>query len=103
MYSQNCTNCHEKNFITLPDSLRGWRPVQGDYPILESDPEVATGAGHHSVVKGKQADEYYIIYHRHPLGATDGNNRVVCIERMYFDESGHILPVKITFEGVPGI
>ena len=71
--------------------------------ILESDPEVATGAGHHSVVKGKEADTYYIIYHRHPLGATDGNNRVVCIERMYFDENGHILPVKITFEGVPAL
>ena len=69
--------------------------------ILESDPEVATGAGHHSVIKGRGKDEYYIIYHRHPLGATDGNDRVTCIERLYFDEDGKILPVKITFEGVP--
>ena len=69
--------------------------------ILESDPEVGTGAGHHSVIKGRGKDEYYIIYHRHPLGATDGNNRVVCIERLYFDKDGKILPVKITFEGVP--
>ena len=68
--------------------------------ILESDPAVATGAGHHSVIKGTGKDEYYIIYHRHPLGARDGNNRVVCIERLYFDENGHILPVKISFEGV---
>lgn len=69
--------------------------------ILESDLEVATGAGHHSVIKGRGKDEYYIIYHRHPLGATSGNNREVCIERMYFREDGTIAPVKITFDGVP--
>ena len=69
--------------------------------ILESDMDVATGAGHHSVIKGSGKDEYYIIYHRHPLGSSDGNHRVVCIERMYFDPDGKILPVKITFEGVP--
>ena len=68
--------------------------------ILESDPEVGTGAGHHSVIKGRGKDEYYIIYHRHPLGSTDGNNRVTCIERLYFDKDGRIQPVKITFEGV---
>ena len=76
-------------------------PFQRIGTILESDPEVATGAGHHSVIKGKGADEYYIIYHRHPLGATDGNNREVCIERLHFADDGRILPVKITFEGVP--
>ena len=69
--------------------------------ILESDPDVATGAGHHSVIKGRGADEYYIVYHRHPLGAADGNNRVVCIEKLHFGPDGRILPVKIGFEGVP--
>lgn len=69
--------------------------------ILESDQNVATGAGHHSVIKGRGKDEYYIIYHRHPLGSMDGDNRVVCIERLHFDKDGKILPVKLTFEGVP--
>ena len=32
--------------------------------ILQQDPSVATGAGHHSVVKGAGADEWYIVYHR---------------------------------------
>ena len=68
---------------------------------MESDPDVATGAGHHSVIKGKGKDEYYIIYHRHPLSSSDGNHRVVCIERLWFDADGKILPVKITFDGVP--
>lgn len=66
--------------------------------ILQQDPQVATGAGHHSIIKLK--DAYYIVYHRRPLGETDGNHRVVCIDRMEFDEQGFIKPVKITFEGV---
>jgi hypothetical protein len=61
---------------------------------------VATGAGHHSVVKGPGKDEWYIIYHRRPLGETDANHRVTCIDRLYFDKDGLIHPVKITFEGV---
>ena len=68
--------------------------------ILKQDPAVATGAGHHSVVKHPETDDYYIVYHRRPLGETNGNHRVTCIEKMEFDENGHIMPVKITFEGV---
>jgi hypothetical protein len=30
----------------------------------------------------------------------DGNHREVCIDRMYFDKDGNILPVKITKTGV---
>jgi beta-xylosidase len=68
--------------------------------ILQQDPQVATGAGHHSVVKAKGKDEYYIIYHRRPLGETDGNHRVTCVDRLTFRPDGTIEPVKITFEGV---
>ncbi len=68
--------------------------------ILQQDPTVATGAGHHSVIKIPGQEEYYIVYHRRPLGETDGNHRVTCIDRMEFDEHGLIKPVKITFEGV---
>lgn len=68
--------------------------------ILQQDPKVATGAGHHSVIQVPGKDEWYIVYHRRPLGETDGNHRVTCIDRMYFDEKGQIKPVKITKEGV---
>ena len=64
--------------------------------ILEGDPEIGTGAGHHSVIKGKGEDEYYIVYHRHPIGSTDGNNRVICIDRLEFAPDGTILPVRMT-------
>jgi beta-xylosidase len=69
--------------------------------ILQQDPRVATGAGHHSVIKLPGREIYYIVYHRRPLGETDGNHRVTCIDRMEFDDQGFIKPVKITFEGVP--
>ena len=68
--------------------------------ILQQDPKVATGAGHHSVIKLPGKEVYYIVYHRRPLGETDGNHRVTCIDRMEFDDHGLIKPVKITFEGV---
>jgi len=68
--------------------------------ILEQDPEVATSAGHHSVIHEPKSDKYYIVYHRRPLTETARDHRVVCIDEMFFDENGYILPVKITFEGV---
>jgi beta-xylosidase len=68
--------------------------------ILKQDPAIATGAGHHSVIKNPKTGDYYIIYHRRPLGETHGNHRATCIEKMEFDENGLIKPVKITFEGV---
>ncbi len=68
--------------------------------ILSQDPTVATGAGHHSVVQLIGSDEYAIVYHRRPLGLTDANHRVVCIDRLTFDDQGRIEPVRITFQGV---
>ncbi len=68
--------------------------------ILQQDPEIGTGAGHHSVMHEPESDKWYIVYHRHPLGSTDGNDREVCIDEMFFDEQGHIKPVVMTFEGV---
>ena len=46
-------------------------------------------------------EDYYIVYHRRPLGDTGRDHRVTCIDRMTFDAEGYINPVKITFEGVP--
>ncbi|GAB3663844.1 glycoside hydrolase family 43 protein [Echinicola sediminis] len=75
-------------------------PFKREGKILQQDPEVATGAGHHSVIQVPGEDEYYIVYHRRPLTETHHNHRVTCIDKMEFDENGKIKPVKITFEGV---
>lgn len=68
--------------------------------ILQQDPNIATGAGHHSVMHVAADDSWYIVYHRRPLGDKEANHRHTCIDRMYFDENGLIKPVTITREGV---
>ncbi|MBD0278763.1 MAG: family 43 glycosylhydrolase [Flavisolibacter sp.] len=68
--------------------------------ILQQDSAIATGAGHHSVIKLPRKDKWFIVYHRRPLGETNPNHRVTCIDEMFIDEKGFIKPVKITFKGV---
>lgn len=68
--------------------------------ILQQNPAIARGAGHHSVIHDSKTDNWYIVYHRRPLGEKDANSRETCIDRMYFDENGLIKPVEITTEGV---
>ncbi len=74
-------------------------PFQRVGKILQQNPAVATGAGHHSVINVPGTEDWYIVYHRRPPGETDRNARVVCIDRMKFDKTGLIEPVVITFEG----
>ncbi|MBZ4192325.1 glycoside hydrolase family 43 protein [Niabella beijingensis] len=69
--------------------------------VLQQDPGIATGAGHHSVIQVPGKDEWYIIYHRRPLTEKDGNSRETCIEPLYFDAEGLIKPVVLTTTGVP--
>jgi beta-xylosidase len=68
--------------------------------ILEQDPSVASSAGHHSVINIPGTDDWYIFYHRRPKGDRARDHRSTCIEKMEFTADGHIVPVKITFEGV---
>lgn len=71
--------------------------------VLQQDTAVATGAGHHSIIRVPGKDEWYIVYHRRPLKEKDGNSRVTCIDRMQFDEKGFIRPIVITREGVKAV
>ncbi|WP_336790465.1 glycoside hydrolase family 43 protein [Paenibacillus sp. MMO-177] len=89
---------HYRVAYALADSPLG--PFERIDTILQQDPEVATGAGHHGYIQIPDTDEYYIVYHRRPLTETASNHRVVCIDPLYFNEDNTIRPVKITFEGV---
>lgn len=75
-------------------------PFKREGKILQQDPEIGNGAGHHSVIRVPGKDEWYIVYHRRPSGQTDGNARATCIDKMYFDANGFILPVVMTHSGV---
>jgi len=68
--------------------------------VLQSDPEVGTSAGHHSVLQIPGTDDWYICYHRRPITETARDHRVTCIEYMKFDDEGRILPVRLTSTGV---
>lgn len=80
------------------DSPKG--PFVREGLVLRSDPEVATSAGHHSVLQIPGSDEWLIVYHRRPLGETDRDRRVVCVDRMEFEPDGRIRPVIMTHCGV---
>ncbi len=71
--------------------------------ILASDPEIATGAGHHSVVNVPGTDDWYIVYHRRPIPNEGRDHRVTCIDRMYFHGDGTIREVVMTEEGVAAV
>ncbi|MGB7527820.1 glycoside hydrolase family 43 protein [Sphingobacterium cellulitidis] len=68
--------------------------------VLQPDPKIAYGAGHHSVIKIPKKDKYYMVYHRRPLDKKGANERETCIDEMKFDKNGFILPVQMTFDGV---
>lgn len=92
------TNNTYKVAYAISDSLLG--PFQRIGAILESDPKIATGAGHHSVMNIPGTDDWYIVYHRRPIPNEGRDDRVTCIDRMYFNTDGTIKPVIMTFEGV---
>ncbi|HET8735921.1 MAG TPA: family 43 glycosylhydrolase, partial [Pricia sp.] len=84
---------------SMSDKATG--PYERIRTILESkEGDIATGAGHHSVIKRPGTDEYIIVYHRRPIPNEDRDHRVIALDKMEFNEDGTIKPVKMTFEGV---
>ena len=73
-------------------------PFQRAGKILQTDPNIANGPGHFSVVQILGMDDY-IVYQCHPLGTTGANERLLAIDLMRFDASGDIEPQKMTKEG----
>jgi beta-xylosidase len=67
--------------------------------ILETDPAIAKGPGHHSVLHIPDTDNWYIVYHRHPLDSTGISKRVMAIDKMAFDKNGNIDPIVMTKDG----
>jgi len=68
--------------------------------ILQKSPEKGIyGTGHNSVLEIPGKDKWYIVYHRFnrpngiKMGDAAGFHREVCMDRLDFDENGHIKPV----------
>ena len=67
-------------FGGLCDSRLTLWSLQAHYKILQQDPEVATGAGHHSIMHVPGSEDYYIVYRR-PLGDKGRDHRATCIDK----------------------
>lgn len=85
---------------TSPD---GPITVPANNLVLQKDPAKGIyGTGHNSILQIPGKDEWYIVYHRfnYPkgidMGDAAGFNREVCMDRLYFDDQGHVLPVVPT-------
>ncbi len=95
------TNDTYKVAYAMSDDVLG--PYKKIGTILESDKDIATGAGHNSVIQAPGTDQWFIIYHRRPIPNEGRDHRVTCIDKLEFNEDGTIKPVVMTFEGVPKI
>ena len=71
-------------------------PFEKKGVILGEDHSVGTGSGHNTVVNVPGTDEWYIVYHRHPLSDPNGHHRVLAYDSMVFNEDGSIRPVVVT-------
>ena len=82
----------------MSDKVTG--PYKRIGTILESDKNIATGAGHNSVINTPNTDQWYMVYHRRPIPNKGRDHRVISIDKMEFNQDDTIKQVKMTFEGV---
>ena len=92
------TGPNYKVAYAIGDSVTG--PFKRIGTVIQPDPSIANGAGHHSVLNVPGTDDWYIAYHRRPAGETAGNHRETAIDVMKFNPDGTISPVVMTKQGV---
>lgn len=63
--------------------------------ILSKDDVVADGPGHHSIFSDDEG-QLYIVYHRRIIGDDVADNRVLAVDKFFFNEDGSIKPVVMT-------
>lgn len=63
--------------------------------VLISDPNVANGPGHNGYFEDSDG-QFYIAYHRRPLGKSMRHCRSLAIDKMDFDGDGKIIKIKMT-------
>lgn len=84
--------------------VRNGKPAKvEEQVILQQDPSLQIfGTGHHSVLNVPGTDKWYMVYHRFTrpegikMGLSGGYNRETCIDPMFFNPDGTIVPVKPT-------
>lgn len=88
------TNDTYKVAYAMADAATG--PFNRIGTILQADKNIATGAGHNSVINTPGTDNWYMVYHRRPIPNLGRDHRVTCIDKMEFEEDGRIKEVRMT-------
>jgi hypothetical protein len=109
MWSENITRsaryCIRYLISDSPtEFVRNGQPAKVEETIiLQQDPSLQIfGTGHNSAINIPGTDDWYMVYHRFTrpegikMGLSGGYNREVCIDPMYFNPDGTIVPVKPT-------
>ncbi|MBP5217549.1 MAG: family 43 glycosylhydrolase, partial [Bacteroidales bacterium] len=109
MWSENITRsaryCIRYLISDSPtEFVRNGRPARVEEQIiLQQDPSLQIfGTGHNSVLNIPGTDKWYMVYHRFTrpegikMGLSGGYNREICIDPMFFNPDGTIVPVHPT-------
>jgi len=77
-------------YATSSSPLGPWTKHEGN-PILSKDLSIeVSGPGHCSITESPDGSELFIVYHTHTFPSSPGGNRILNIDRIYFDEEGHL-------------
>lgn len=77
---------------TASHPLGPWTKYE-DNPLMTTDlSNGVSSPGHNSIVASPDGKELFVVYHRHadPQGERPSFDRVVCIDRLYFDREGRL-------------
>ena len=109
MWSENITRsaryCVRYLISDSPTAfVRNGQPARVEEQIiLQQDPSLQIfGTGHNSVLNIPGTDDWYMVYHRFTrpegikMGLSGGYNREICIDPLYFNPDGTIIPVHPT-------
>lgn len=88
--------------IAYGRSKNPFGPFEREKSLFRPNPEIASSAGHHSVLQIPGTQDWILAYHRRPAGETDRDHRVVCLENLRFDRAGEICEIDLTDSGAVG-
>lgn len=60
--------------------------INPDGKVILETSEIAEGPGHNGYINSNGTDEWYIVYHRRIFGDREAGHRVLCMDKLRFEE-----------------
>ena len=90
---------------TAPHPLGPWFKYDDNPQMITDFSRGISSPGHNSIITSPDGSELFIVYHRHadPWQPRPAFDRIVCIDRIYFDKAGrmHIAQPSTTPQPMP--